>query len=249
MAKAKVFLIPRNKARGISEEKYNEVDVLLRAFNIISRVTYKSMYIIDWLRKDFLFVANNPLFLGGYTREDVMKMGFKFYKRQIPEIEQTIFAEINNAGSVFFNSLPVDERCLYTLSYDFNLLTKNRKTLLNHKITPILLDSEGKVWLAACVVSLSSRQDIGNVEMRQDGITSYMNYSFESKQWKKNAGVFLNDKERKILSLAARGFSMKEIAAQTGISINSEKFFRKNIFEKLEVTNITEAVVRVLTMS
>jgi DNA-binding CsgD family transcriptional regulator len=249
MEKGKDFLIPRSKARGISEENYMAMEMLIRTFDACTRVSYRSMYIMDFSKKNFLYVAKNPLFLCGYTRKEVIEMGYAFYTKQVPQNEQAMFAEINYVGPDFFNSILDGECRLYTISYDFNLLNGKKKTLLNHQITPILLDSKGKVWLAACVVSLSPRINAGNVEMRKTGQKSYWDYSFESKKWKKNAGISLNDNEKIILTLAAKGFTMSEMAEQTSMSIDSVKLNRKNLFIKLKVKHITQAFARATTMN
>jgi DNA-binding CsgD family transcriptional regulator len=242
MAKVEDFFIPQNRVSGIPDEDYKAANVLIRAFEAISRVTYKSMYIIDYFKKNFLYVSNNPFFLCGHTREEVMEMGYFFYTRQVPEKEQEMLVEINNAGFNFFNGAPAEERLLYAISYDFNLLTEKKKTLINHKITLLLLDSEGKVWLAACLVSLSSKKNAGNVEMRKAGQSSFWEYSFKTKKWEENSGLSLNDKEKEILSLSARGYTMTEIADKICLSLPSVKIYRINLFKKLNVNNIAEAL-------
>jgi DNA-binding CsgD family transcriptional regulator len=105
------------------------------------------------------------------------------------------------------------------------------------------LDKEGQVWLAVCVVSLSSKKKIGNVEMRKIGQISYWEYSFEEKRWETNSCLLLNDKEKQIQFLSARGFTMNEIADKMCMSVDAIKFYKKNLFGKFEVKNITEALI------
>jgi DNA-binding CsgD family transcriptional regulator len=241
MAKVDDFFTFQNRVREVSDEEYKAVNILVQSFDAISRLTYKSMYVIDYFKKNFLCLSNNPFFLCGYTREEVMKMGYEFYTKQVPEDEQKMLVEISNVGFVFFNSAPADERLLYTLSYDVNRSNGERKMLVHHKITPIILDKDGKVWLAVCLVSLPSRKNVGNVKMRKAGQTSYWEYSFKTKQWTENEGLSLSDREKEILSLSARGYTMKEIAEKILMSYATVKRDRINLFEKIGVTNITEA--------
>lgn len=67
--------------------------------------------------------------------------------------------------------------------------------------------------------------------------------SINGKVWHQNQLPKLNEKERKVLTLSAMGYTMHEIALKIERSFNTVKAYRKEIFEKLEVDNITEAVV------
>ncbi len=52
----------------------------------------------------------------------------------------------------------------------------------------------------------------------------------------------LSDREQEVLALLARGLPNGEIAAALTVSENTVRFHLKNIYEKLQVTNRTEAV-------
>jgi len=92
------------------------------------------------------------------------------------------------------------------------------------------------------VVSLSSHSAPGNIIFRKLNQTAFWEYSLKSHHWKENAGVILSEREKEVLSLSAQGYSMNEIADKLFISTDTIKFHRKNVFEKLQVKNITEAL-------
>jgi DNA-binding NarL/FixJ family response regulator len=52
----------------------------------------------------------------------------------------------------------------------------------------------------------------------------------------------LSEKEKEILYFSVRGFTMKEIASRLSLSPETIKYHKKNIFRKLHVKSITEAV-------
>jgi DNA-binding CsgD family transcriptional regulator len=52
----------------------------------------------------------------------------------------------------------------------------------------------------------------------------------------------LSAREEEVLDLLARGLPNAEIAASLNVSENTVRFHLKNIYEKLNVTNRTEAV-------
>jgi len=136
--------------------------------------------------------------------------------------------------------LPFEERIKCTISYDFHLISGKKKTLINHKLTPILLTNEGRIWLAACIVSQSSHTSPGNIILRIIDQPGSYEYSLINHRWKENVRIILS--ERDILLLSAQGYSMNDIAKRLFISVDTVKFHRGNVFGKLQVNNITEAL-------
>lgn len=242
MVRYEDFFISSNTVNHISEEEYQQVDILIKAIDSISRTTYQSLYIIDYYKRNFLYVSDNPLFLCGHTPAEVKEQGYMFYLNHVPAEEQLILSEINKAGFVFFHNLSVEERLKYTIYYTFNLINNKKKVLINHKLTPIILDKEGKIWLAACVVSLCPIDTVGNIVIRKKGEIDYWKYSLESHRWKEMEGISLTEKEKDILILSAQGYTMKEVGIILCIALDTVKFYRKRLFDKMAVKNITEAL-------
>ena len=242
MVKVNDFFIAQNTVGYMAEEAYQELDLLTGAVAAVSQMMYQSLYVIDYYKKNFLYVSNNPLFLCGNTAEEVKNMGYQHYIRNVPEKEQEMLVEINRAGFDFFNKIPVNERRDYAIIYDFHLLKGLKKTLVNHQITPLLLTETGKVWLAVCFVSLSSHDRAGNIIMRKTGQPDFWEYSLDGHKWHKKSGVKLKEREREILTLSAQGYTVNEIAEKLCLSPDTIKVNKKKLFEKLEVDNIVEAL-------
>ena len=104
------FFIEANSVDSVTEENYRDLDVLLRGVDSFSRSTYQSVYVIDYFKKGFLYVSDNPLFLCGYTPEELLEMGYLFYISNVPKEEHSMLAEINKSGFNFFNKFPLSQR-------------------------------------------------------------------------------------------------------------------------------------------
>ena len=128
------------------------------------------------------------------------------------------------------------------MSYDFHITHGDRLLLVNHKITPLAMTTEGRVWLALCTVSLSPHKEAGHIEFFQFHTGEKREYSLEAHRWKSRETITLKPEEKQILTLSAQGYTMKEIAGQMLRSFDTVKFYRRQIFEKLDVQNITEAL-------
>ena len=71
-----------------------------------------------------------------------------------------------------------------------------------------------------------------------------MRYSFDEHCWvSQNEQVELTQDERTMLYLTAQGYTMREIAEQMFKSVDTIKMYRKHVFAKLGVSNISEALV------
>ncbi|MEO0727534.1 MAG: LuxR C-terminal-related transcriptional regulator [Bacteroidota bacterium] len=114
--------------------------------------------------------------------------------------------------------------------------------LINQKLTPLFLTQDGKIWKGLCIVSLSGASHSGNVKIIKSGSNTIFTYDLENNCWRSDEKIELSAREVEILRLSVRGFTISEIAEQIFLSIDTIKFHRRNIFKKLEVSNISEAI-------
>lgn len=237
------FFIPDNEIRLSEELDYSRVDEYIRSAEAFSRSSYPSVYIIDYFRQNFLYVSPNPMFLCGLSPERVKGLGYRFYLDFVPMEEQPLLLTLNKAGFAFYNDIPVTERKDWYISYDFHILNNGRKILINHKLTPLALTSDGRIWLALCVVSAATHTDAGHIEMHRVGSSDYFEYNTVLRRWIKKVMPSLTDGEKSVLTLSIQGYTMSEIADKICLSPDTIKKYRKRIFEKLDVRNISEAIV------
>lgn len=243
MTKVDDILLLSSTISDISEDEYKKVGVLIDTFEAVARVTYQGVYIIDYYQKKFLYVSENPTCLCGHTAKEVQELGPTFYNKYVPAQEQLMLAEINKSGTDFYRTIPVEDRQKYTISYDVHIVNGRKKVLVNHKLTPVLLTDEGKIWLAVCILSLPAHSTPGHVVMRRIDRMTFWEYSFGSHSWETHERASLSEREKDILSLSAQGYTMSEIAEKLCVGLNTIKFHKKNLFDKLQVKNITEALL------
>lgn len=237
------FFSFRNRVGDISEEDQKQAVNYLESIDAFARTTYKSLYVIDYKEKGFDYVSENPLFLCGNTAEEVKKMGYAFYFKHVIEQDLDLLLKINTIGFEYYERVPVEERKDYTISYDFHLINKKgEKTLINHKMTPLFLTAEGKLWKAIAIVSLSSETKSGNIKVINKKNNKVITYNLEGNFWKETEVVKLTSREKEILKHSTRGYTIKEIAEAIFVSPDTVKFHRKKLFEKLGVANISEAI-------
>ncbi|RBL89868.1 response regulator transcription factor [Chitinophaga flava] len=235
-------LLTKNKLGEIPEPDQHEQHYLevVKAF---ARLTYESVYLIDYTSMSFEYVSENPLFLCGYSAEEVLQLGYEFYFRQVPEKDMELLTMINEVGFDFYARIPAPERKLYSITYDFHLIDKDGKLrLINHKLTPLFLTSSGKMWKAMCIVSLSHHQTAGNARIYKQGSIEMWELNAGKKMWLKSEKPVLTEREIEILRLHAQGLSINQIAEKIFVAPDTIKYYRRRIFERLEVNNIMDAL-------
>ncbi len=243
MANVNSFFNSKNTVRELTKNVIDQTSNYIEAIKAFSRTTYSSLYVIDYEKKGFDYVSDNPLFLCGHSPEEVEEMGYEYYFKYVPEEDLDLLLTINTVGFDFYEAIPIEERKDYTISYDFLLKTKEGKSILiNQKLTPMFLNEEGKVWKALCVVSLSTKSNSGNITIYKNGSNVISEYDLKANHWRTLEKVKLTNREKEIIQYSIRGYSIKEIAEKIFVSPDTVKFHRKKLFEKLDVTNISEAI-------
>jgi DNA-binding CsgD family transcriptional regulator len=237
------FFSLQNTIPDISEEEARQLADYLVVLDAFARTTYQSIYVIDYHTHSFDYVSENPLLLCGHSAEEVKEMGYDFYYQFVVEEDLDLLYKISNIGFGFYQNIPKEERRLYTITYDLRLKDDSgRMVLVNHKLTPLFLTKDGKLWRSLCVVSLPENQAPGNIKIYKQNENKFWRYEPEGGFWETNEKINLTDREREILCLSIQGLSVNDIAQQIFISADTVKFHRRMIFEKLGVANITEAI-------
>ena len=237
------FFDSRNTIFSLTDEERIYKFDYIEPIKAFARATYTSLYVINYLEQGFEYVSDNPLFLCGNTPQQVLEMGYAFYFKHVPQSDIELLLKINLVGFDFYDKTPIEDRILYTISYDFHLKNQEGKLILiNQKLTPVFLTSTGKIWKAICIISLSSERKAGNIKIHKNGENMVHNYNLKLDRWEDSKKIALSKREKEILQLSTRGFTINEIAEEIFISPDTVKFHRRKLFEKLDVTNISEAI-------
>jgi len=227
-----------------SDIKPEILEYYMKLFDSFSRLTQVSFYVIDYYKKGFVYVSDHPLFLSGHTREEVLNMGQEFIFKVISEEDVNRIAAITWQAFEIFHTYPMDSREKISVSFDFGLIQPDKRSILvNQKMTPICLTESGHVWLALYVVTLSTKTAPGIITIMVDGESIDFTLSPQTNKMIKKEVLSLSKREKEVLQLSEQGCNNEQIATKLFIDINTVKFHKRNIYSKLEVKNITEALI------
>lgn len=236
------FFTADNIVGNIEPKEYDNIQIYIDSARAFARSFYQPVFIVDFHRKDLFYLSGNLQYLCGIKGEDMDSRKNNLYFNAVPENEWEMLKEIIRKAFELFHTFPPEERQDMILSYYFHLENEGRRRLIHHKVTPLKLSPDGKVWLAACTFSMSSRKEAGYPVMRKCNETDYFFYSLDKHVWYHREGMSLTTMERDVLMLSSQGYTMKEIADRLCRSEDSIKSYKRVLFSKLGVRNITEAV-------
>ena len=245
------FFVDKNRVDGITEADYERVRPKIEAVVAAARTSTNSICIIDYFKRNFLYVSETPL-LSPIGLKD---MGYALYLNYVPKEERSMLLEINRAGFEEFSRMDVSERMEFVISYDFHFIQNGRSHMVNHRLTPLELNAKGQLWLALCSFSLSPRKDFGNVKIWRvtesgNGIVGYRDvreYSLADGKWHNSAPIVLSETEQQLLMMSAQGYTNEDIAARLFRTADTMKYHRKKLFRKLGVETICAALATVMS--
>ncbi|MDR0418673.1 MAG: helix-turn-helix transcriptional regulator [Prevotellaceae bacterium] len=236
----KPIVLPEAPKQGAIYDQMRHIIFTLEELETFGQ---QSLYVVDYLTQRFLYVSPHPLFLCGFPRNRVKELGYNFYPKVVPENELQMLSEINEVGFNFFYNLPVEERSMTFLSYDFHIQHfHGHNLLINHKAKPLLLTEDGNIWLAMCRVSLSNQKKAGNVRLQLTNGTVDYDYSLAEKRLIPQTRKTLSEYEQQVLTLCAQGCKELQIAEITNLSVDNVKNIKRKIYKSMGVVNMTEAV-------
>ena len=235
------FFLHSNEVNHINREDYDKIELLVNAAKAFAAAP-TSVSISSTIFIGLHLCIRQPRLSLRLEPEQLMEAGYQMYIDHVPDADLQMLLEVNKKGFDLFNELPVGDRLDYTISYDFHLTNGRHSRLIHHQLTPILLSDDGRIWLALCTVSLAATDEPGHIIMQKNGERSYFEYSTLRHKWEKKEGITLSETERDVLRLSAQGYTMNDIADRLCKSVDTVKACKRNLFAKMGVKNIAEAL-------
>lgn len=235
--KAKDFFKDYNAVDSSYELSPEFIDGAISMADSMACASSLGAYVFDYSKRAVVYVSPNIASWCNLQQSDIMANGCDAYLKYINEKDLLMLQDINQAAFKFFKKLPDEESINYVVSYDF----RYGQLMVNQHYRPVVV-KDGNVMMAVCVVSLSSSKESGNIVMNSPKSKYAYEYSTELKKWIKKKKTHLTDKERGIIRLSIQGLNTEQIAEATHTKATTIKTQKKNLFQKLNVHSMPEAI-------
>ena len=128
------------------------------------------------------------------------------------------------------------------MTLNFHIIANGRKVMVMLKLSLLDFDKEDNPRLMLGLVTPSVHDSPGNLIMGISGTEHFYHYMHGSDELVKIPIVHFTDEELEMLRLTMQGFSMKQIGNLMCKTVDTVKFYRRNVFSKLKAKNISEAI-------
>jgi len=224
------------------EPDYGELLVHTGLIDIISGMTNSNICILDFYKHTYFYVSKNHLFMCGHNSEETMRDGESTAEEIIFQEDKETQLHMKDAACLFFASFEPQVQREISLFTNHRLKHKNGSIfMVSNQYKPILFDDNGKMWMSLCITNFGTK----NLRVESYIEMNDRRYVFSprKRQFVLATTPSLTKREREILFFSAHGFTIKDIAANQNISTSTVKFHRQNILGKLNVQNISEAIL------
>lgn len=203
------FYFPENAVNGITDADYAHISAYIGAAKSFARSTHQCVYVMDYYRHSVLYVSDNLTRRFACRPDTAASSHRDLILDLIPPEEQQMILTALRAGFRYFDRTPAYCRAEWTLSFDFHLVSGQKRFLLRHHLTPLALAPSGRVWLALCTISISAGRAAGNVVMRRTGSRTINEFCPDTERWQERAAPVIGELERDIRQKLSSQWSLK----------------------------------------
>ena len=241
MAKKEYPIAQKFKQPKIDSDTYPNLKPIIDTVAAFARISHQWLYVADIIRRTYLYISEDPGATLGADAKRLTKEGYNLIIDRVAPNERSLYNEVLRACENMLDTLTLEQRKHATFKFDITSMEGERPRLLHHVITPLVTNNDGMPWIVMSLLSPSMYKEAGHL-LCETGKT-VQEYNFELHRWQKvNKTVKMTVTERDMLIYSARGYTLEEISRLTYRTLDTVKMHRRNIFKKLGVSNINEAL-------
>ena len=221
-------------APALDEEK------LLAEWADVSGMISEALFVLDFQKKNLLYVSSHNLFSCGYTPEKIKEEGYDFFKTLIHPDDLSLWKDIHVAilKSLYDNKLQAERINFFgcTLRIRSFLSNEDKKPdylMIYLKIKPKF--KHGIPLWGICILSVAVSQNSGNLCVYYDN-NDHLTYSFKAEKWIFHSFTPLSKREKQILIWSQKGLTNKEMADRLHLTVKVIEKAKTLLFE--EVNNL-----------
>jgi len=220
-----------------------------RLCDLFSEIWSTNIALLSLSTLNTLYIPNNLSKLIGVSNEDLTNNQAEIYTRVLHPKELAIIKQVHTKTLEFYTKLYKNNaRIPYVdAKYYLKLKTKEGKFKnFSALIHPIF--HSGSMFPIACFALLAPSTKLGferfSISFHNKDKNLY--YSSISNKYVQKENLELKEIENEILKLTAKGFGETKIAKELDIKLDLVRYYKKSIYKKFHVSNMSEAVYTAL---
>lgn len=231
-----------NDAPSTNDSNINDYLDIIDSINACSRLNNLSCVLVDFDKRHPIYMSENLIYLDEASLSDFKRPSENPYWSLVDDDTLETLAHVHDDYSKMRDMLSKGEYLQHLCIMDYPISIKGRKFFINSRFTPLRMREDGVTKLGLFSFSPSSKKEMSFLVITTSG--KRWSYDFEARTFQEfDLGLKLSIAEKAILQRAKKGMSNEEIADDLYLSLNTVKSHKMHIFKKLNVANITEALV------
>jgi DNA-binding CsgD family transcriptional regulator len=208
----------------------------------LSLMTSAVVYLWDNVNNRFLFLTGNSDLLGGMKAKTIMQTGHEQLIDMVPEDDRRLLQNVKTSLENNYHRIPKELRAEVVLYLNYHVGNGGRRMLINNRLSCVDFDADGSPKIILGLATPSVHRSERYVFFKIKSTDTFLHFNLTSLQWEDTNRIRITADERRMLYLSKSGFSAKDIAEIMNKSKDTVNFYRKSVYDKLEVKSITEAV-------
>lgn len=221
---------------------HQDIQSFITMATAFSQMSYQGVYLFDFTTSRFLYASNHPLLLGKASIDDFYNKGIDVFQTIAERSDWDNIQKIKDALTSGFRQMPTEMKSHCVISFTMRIKTHTRSIIVTHKMSMLQCDAQGIPTLALGMVSPSVGNTGGDVMVQIPSTATTYSYSWSDNKWMEQEHIALSAEEQTMLRLSMQGFTVEKIANIMCRSVNTVKFYRKQVFQKFNVKSISEAI-------
>lgn len=231
-----------NHAAGRNPESNAVIESLIPAIDAAVRVSGLSAFIIDFDSHELLYQSDQMLYFDEASIKDIKRKCANPYWSLITEETLEQLAVLHKSYPAAYELMSTEEFEKHTCVLDYPINMRNNQMYITQKFTPLQMREDGITKVGLFTISHSNRETIDCNLITSSGRRFRFDFS-DAKFIEYDLSHTLSITERAVLHRAKMGMSSETIAQNLHLSVNTVKTHKKNIFKKLKVNTVTEALI------
>lgn len=220
---------------NISNQVIDDVSPYVGNAQACDRLGYGKIVLIDFRRCTFPYVSPSIITklqqLGNGKARSVEDLLDESQLRYISNVLKSYFALLKKRYVHVESSV---------LHFDLSINAPVCREMIHISLTPCLLNINKDVILGLCMLTYSTKKQIGNALIKLFNVDYHL--ELRDDEWVQTNNSHLTKMEIVIIGQCANGKSIADIAEFLSVSTSTIKTHRTNILKKIGVRNITEAI-------
>lgn len=223
-----------------------DVGAMSISYKDMSNMMTEALVVLDFHQKNFLYMSNHDLSLCGYTQEKPQELGYDFFKDAIHPKDLPFWINVHNTILESLNNyeLPTDNvnyfSFLLRVKSSFTSHKRSHYIMIYVKLKPKWFNEQLRYGI--CLLSASVVQKPDKRLRVHYYNYDHSEYSFRTHKWTHHPFSPLSNRHREMLTWSQQGLTITETADKMGLSDNTVKNMRHQLFEKFGINSVEQAI-------